>query len=89
MKMRMLQVSCLLVLGLAANSSEAAARSIWEGPCSGQECTDCSDPYPSGQYCWVGGLNTCQQYGCRALFACGPDLQEAQCECDPCPGNNQ
>jgi hypothetical protein len=87
MRIRMLQISCLLVLGLlTASTSQAGARSMWEGPCSGKNCTDCEDPEPSGQYCWVAGTNTCQQYGWSAIYACGEELEYAQCECEPCAG---
>jgi hypothetical protein len=84
MVMRILQISSLLVLGLVASSSPVDARSMWDGPCSGRYCTSCSAPQPSGQYCWVGGDDGCQDFGCSALYACGPDLEYAQCECDPC-----
>lgn len=84
MMMRFLQVGCLLVLGSVASSSSVDARSMWEGPCAGRQCTQCGDPNPSGSLCWVGGSNTCQQYGCSAFVVCGPELEYVQCECEPC-----
>lgn len=88
MRMRIVQVSCLLVLGFLANSSPVGARSLWEGPCVGRHCTSCSDPDPSGVNCWVGPgsgeQETCQYYGCAALVVCGENDQYVQCECPPC-----
>lgn len=90
MKMRMLQISCLLVLSFVARSAPVNASSLFEGDCVGVHCTDCNDPNPSGTSCFVGPgggeQETCQFYGCRAIEACGEDLLYAQCECDPCPG---
>lgn len=88
MMMRMLQITCLLVLGLLVSSSRVDGR--WEGdpPCTGVHCTSCYDPDPSGEFCYVGpdgGITeTCKYYGCIALFACGEGGQRAQCECAPC-----
>jgi hypothetical protein len=86
MMMRMLQITCVLVLGLLASASRVDAR--WEGPCFGEHCTTCDAPDPSGDSCWVGPgggeEETCQYYGCKALRACGEDLLYAQCECEPC-----
>ena len=36
MRMRMLQIGCLLVIGLLVGPSRVAARSPWEGPCVGK-----------------------------------------------------
>ncbi len=86
MRTRILQITCLLVLGLLSASSRVDAR--WEPPCTGPHCTTCADPNPSGDYCFVGPdggyTETCQYYGCRATVACGPNGLRAQCECDPC-----
>ena len=84
MKMRMLQISCLLVLGLVASSASVDAR--WEGPCVGKRCTQCDVPNPSGAVCWTSG--SCQTYGCTAFATCGTNDQYAQCECEPCAGGD-
>lgn len=81
MVMRMLQISCLLVLGLLVRSSNVDAR--WEGPCTGKHCTTCDDPNPSGDYCWVD-TESCHWYGCTAFAFCGPGNEYVECECEPC-----
>ena|SRR3990172_7533562 len=98
MKMRMLQISCLIVLGLAAGSLPAGARPLWDD-CVGDHCWLCEAPdAPNSEgnlsdemdYCYVGPGSgeeeTCQYYGCSAFNACGEDYQYAQCKCQPCPG---
>lgn len=81
MMLRMVQISCLLVLGLLANSSRVDAS--FEGPCSGRHCTSCADPNPSGTYCWVD-TESCSQYGCDAFAFCGEGNNNVECECAPC-----
>jgi hypothetical protein len=87
MTTRIVQISCLLVLGLLASSLRVDARR--DDPCMGKHCTDCWDPEPSGNLCWVGpggGIaETCQYYGCDAVYVCGETEECAQCVCEPCP----
>jgi hypothetical protein len=76
MKLRLLQVCCLVILGLALKSSPVNARSMFfRGACTGDQC--CA----AGEYCWVAGSQTCQSFGCNAIYACGTDDDDAQCDC--------
>lgn len=85
MRLRIVQMACLLVLGLVVNSPTVGARPVWEDPCHGTYCTDCDAPDPSGLFCYVTGTDMCTDFGCDALYACGEDYQYAQCTCTPCP----
>jgi hypothetical protein len=76
MKMRLFQACCLVILGLALKSSPVSARSmLFRDGCIGGYCCGV------GEYCYVAGTDTCQSFGCDAIYACGPDLDDAQCDC--------
>jgi len=83
MMKRMLQLSCIMTLGVLLNWSPVRADSVWEDPCTGEKCRSCDDPQPTGQYCYVTD-DGCQDYDCAAIRACGPNDLYAQCECLPC-----
>jgi hypothetical protein len=69
-KLRLVQVCCLVILGFALKSSPVLARD----PCPPDECCG------SGEYCFVSGNQHCQDYGCKAALACGDD--SALCDCE-------
>jgi hypothetical protein len=79
---RILQIGCLVVLGLVATSRPMEARSMWSGPCVGPDCDQCRGAHIG---CWTE-FGSCQDYGCDAFAFCGEDDGYVQCDCpNGCP----
>jgi len=70
----MLQVACLLVLGLVTSTSRLHAAATDGGPCTGGHCTVESDGF-----CYVNSGQLCDDYDCDHWSYCG-DFQE-ECDC--------
>lgn len=74
MRMRIVQVSCLLVLSFVARTPRVQA-AVLNGPCPSHECGEVNPPS-----CWTDG--SCQDFpGCRFFTLCGDADEHADCDC--------